>query len=111
MVSAQEAEAIIGRAGLQEFEATSTKGFAFLREKGIDAVMTVKSVNASDGTAESASVRITDTTTEQVIAGLSWQNGWGGRRGSVLDRSMRKNLTEAAVEISEELVRRFHPVR
>src|SRR5438093_434081 len=38
VVDAQEATAIVGRAGLGEFEVTSTKGFAVLRDKGIDAV-------------------------------------------------------------------------
>jgi hypothetical protein len=107
MVSAQEAVAIITRAGLQEFEVTSTTGLAFLREKGIDAVLDAKAVAAWDGTPESASVRVTDTSTGQVIAGLSWQNGWGGQRGSIADRAMRKNLSEAAVEISNELIRRL----
>jgi hypothetical protein len=111
IVDAQEAVAIVGRAGLQEFEVTSTKGFELLREKGIDAVLTAKSVNAADGTPESASVRVTDTTTGQVIAGLTWQNGWGGMRGSVADRAMRRNLTEAANEIAQELLKRLRRSR
>ena len=107
IVDVQDAVAIVGRAGLQELEVTSTKGFEILREKGIDAVLTAKSVAAADGTPESASVRVTDTATGQVIAGITWQNGWGGMRGSISDRVMRKNLTEAANEIANELLKRL----
>lgn len=111
VVDAQEAVAIVGRAGLREFEITSTRGFEVLREKGIDAVLTAKSVDAGDGTPESASVRVTETKTGKVIAGVTWQNGWGGMRGSIADRTMRKNLTDAANEIASELVRRLQSSR
>jgi hypothetical protein len=111
IVDAQEAIAIVGRVGLQEFEVTSTKGFKALQDKGIDAVLVAKSVDGLDGTPESASVRVTDTATGQIIAGITWQNGWGGQRGSIADRTMRKNVTEAANEIAGELARRLQPVQ
>lgn len=107
VVDANETVAIVGRAGLQEFEVTTTRGFAVLREKGIDAILVAKSVAAADGTPESASVRVTDTETGQIIAGITWQNGWGGMRGSIADRVMRKNLSQAASEIAKELIRRL----
>ncbi len=98
-------------AGLQEFEWTTTKGFEFLREMGIEAVLTARSVNGEDGTPESASVRVTDTANGQILAGITWQNGWGGQRGSVADRTMRKTLTQAANEIAQELLKRIQPLR
>ena len=111
IIDAQQTVATVGRAGLQEFEWTTTRGFEFLREMGIEAVLTARSVNAADGTPESASVRVTDTANGQILAGITWQNGWGGQRGSVADRTMRKNLTQAANEIAQELLKRIQPPR
>jgi len=109
IVDANEAGAIAARAGLKEFEITSTQGMEALRSRGIDAVLTAKSVAGADGTPESASVRVTDTSTAGVIAGITWQNGWGGERGSIADRVMRKNLSDAASEIANELLQRLRP--
>lgn len=111
IVDAQETVAIVGRAGLREFELTSTQGFDVLRQQGIDALLTAKSVDGADGRPESASVRVTDTTSGEIVAGLSWQNGWGGRRGSMADRTMRKNLSKAASEIADELLQRLKAER
>ena len=107
VVDTNEAVAIVGRVGLQTFEVTTKEGFTILRENGIDAVLVVKSVAATDGTPESASVRLTDTENGNIIVGITWQNGYGGMRGSVADRTMRKNLSQAANEIAKELVRRL----
>lgn len=107
VVDVNQALTIIGRAGLQEFEMTSVKGFAALSESGVQAVLVAKSVDSDDGTPESASVRITLTESGNTIAGITWQNGWGGQRGSIADRSMRKNLSEAAREISKEIMKRI----
>ncbi len=111
VVDANEASSIIGRAGLREFELTSTQGYSALREAGIEAVLAAKSVDAADGTPESASVRITSTVSGEIIAGITWQNGWGGQRGSIADRTMRKNLSEAAREIAREIMKRIRPPR
>jgi hypothetical protein len=111
VVDANEASTIVGRAGLREFELTSSEGYSALREAGIEAVLAAKSVDAADGTPESASVRITSTASGAVIAGITWQNGWGGRRGSIADRAMRKNLSEAAREIAAEIMKRIRPAR
>lgn len=100
---------IIGRAGLSELQMLSAESYDALKDAGIDALLVVKAVMAYDGTPESASVRITSTHTHKVIAGLSWQNGWGGQRGSIADRTMRKNLAEAAAQIAEALAKRLSP--
>jgi len=111
VVDANEASTIIGRAGLREFELTSSQGYSVLREAGIEAVLAAKSVDAADGTPESASVRITSTSSGEVLAGITWQNGWGGQRGSIADRTMRKNLSDAAREISGEIMKRIRGTR
>ena len=107
IIDSQETTAIIGRMGLKEFEVTSASGYEALKEKGIDAVLSVKTVDADDGTPESASVRITDTSTGQVITGLTWQNK---KMGSKLVYILtRKNLSDAAKEIAEKLSKRIKP--
>ena len=107
VMDANQANSIVGRAGLSEFEVTTTKGYATLRDKGIDAVLSVKAIIANDGTPESASIRVTETDQGKIIAGVSWENGWGGQRGSMADRTMRDNLSEAAQDIAEELYERL----
>jgi len=109
VVGSNEARAIVARVGLTEFEIMTTEGFSALNEKGIDAVLVAKTVDALDGTPESASVRIADTVTGEIIAGITWQNGYGGMRGSPADRMMRKNLSEAANQIADELASRIQP--
>ena len=111
VVGAIEALTIIEHIGLTEFEFTSARGYAALRAAGIEAVLAAKSVDAADGTPENVSVRITSTKSGETVAGITWQNGWGGRRGSIADRSMRKNLSEAAREIAGEIRNRVRLVR
>ena len=40
----------------------------------------------------------------RVIAGVAWQNGWGGMAGSIADRTMRQGLADAAKQIADALV-------
>lgn len=108
VMDSNQATSIIGRAGLSEFEITTIKGYVLLREQGIDSVLVSKAIMASDGTPESASVRITDTETGALLAGVSWENGWGGQRGSVADRTMRNNTSDAAQDIARELEKRLN---
>ena len=59
----------------------------------------------------SATVRLHRTSDGKLLVGLNWSNGWGGQEGSVCDRTMRKNLTQAATEISQKLIKAMpcHP--
>jgi hypothetical protein len=51
-------------------------------------------------------VRINSTSNwSNVIAGVSWKNGWGGRAGSISDRGMRKDIPGAAEEIVRALIK------
>jgi hypothetical protein len=45
---------------------------------------------------QSASVRTVSTANGSMIAGVTWQNGFGGAEGSIADRVMRKGLSQAA---------------
>ena len=107
VVDAEQTMNILGRVGLTEFQITTNESFQALRSAGADAVLVVKSVMADDGTPESAVARLTSTRTTEIVAGISWQNGWGGQRGSIADRVMRQNLAEAATQITKELAARM----
>lgn len=96
------------RLNLSEVEITKPTGLAKLKEQGIDAYLSIKGA-AINGEIESASVRVNSTENGQVLAGLTWQNGWGGRRGSIADRTMKKGLSDIAVEIADELSKRIVP--
>jgi hypothetical protein len=109
IVDSNQASTILGRVGLKEFELTTTQGYAALCDAGIEAILAVKSVDAADDTPESASVRITSTVSGETIAGITWQNGYAGQRGSIVDRAIRKNLSDSAREVAAEVMTRIRP--
>jgi hypothetical protein len=47
------------------------------------------------------------TDTGQILAGVTWQNGWGGECGSMADRTMRSGLSQAARQIADALAARL----
>ena len=49
--------------------------------------------------------RLNSTHNGRLIAGVSWQNGYGGQAGSMADRMMRSDVSSAAKEIVKELVK------
>jgi len=97
------------RLNLNEVKVAKPEGLAKLKDQGIDAFLTVRAAGGYDQQPQSASARINSTHTGQVIAGISWQNGWGGQAGSIADRTMRKGLAEAAAEIADALVASIRP--
>ena len=94
------------RLNLNEIEIARPEGLAKFKEQGIDAMLIVRGGGGYDDQPQSASARMNSTATGQVIAGVTWQNGFGGAAGSPADRIMRKGLHEAAVEISNALAER-----
>jgi hypothetical protein len=94
------------RLNLDEIEIATPQGLNKLRERGVDAVLVVRSAGGKDDNPQSASARMNSTQNGQVLAGVTWQNGFGGQAGSVADRVMRKGLTEAAAEIANALAQR-----
>ena len=95
---------IMARLNLNEVEISTPVGLEKLKAQGIDAYLTVRAAGGYDQQVQSASARVNSTDTGQVVAGITWQNGWGGQAGSIADRTMRKGLAEAAAEISDALV-------
>lgn len=64
---------------------------------------------AADGYPDSAVVRVTASRGGAVLAGVVWENGWGGESGSTLDRAKRKSIAAAAREMAEGLARQLVP--
>lgn len=103
IVDSSATTSLLVRLNLDEFELSTPQGLQQLHSKGIDAYLTVKASGAYDQQVQSASARATSTHTGEIIAGVTWQNGWGGQPGSIADRTMRKGVNEAAREIAEAI--------
>jgi hypothetical protein len=88
---------------MNEFSFTSPVTLTELSNQGIDTLLIVKSAGAYDGLPEAATVRIVQTKTGKTIAAINWQNGYGGRQGSIADRTMREGLVAAAKQIVDQL--------
>ena len=99
--------ALMARLNLDEFELAQPQSLEKLKEKNIDAYLSVKAAAGNDGRPQSASARLNSTTDGKILAGVSWQNGWGGMEGSMADRTMRKDLAGAAKEITRSLIRQI----
>jgi len=108
VIDTAETSNLLVRMGLSEIEVTTPENLARLRDQGVDAYLVARSAAAADGRPQSASVRVNSTHTGAILAGVTWQNGWGGIAGSPADRVMRKDLTEAAVEIAIDLAKRLN---
>jgi hypothetical protein len=98
------------RYNMTEIEFSKPQNLEVLQENGIDGILMVKSVAGYDNKPQSATVRLNSTKKGgEMIVGVSWQNGWGGRVGSIMDRSMRKDIAGAAKEIVTALLARTRP--
>lgn len=96
---------IVARLNLNEFEIGSPQNLMKLQNEGIDGYLVVKVAAGYDGLPQSATARLNSTHNGQLIAGVSWQNGYGGQAGSMADRMMRSDVSSAAKEIVKELVK------
>ncbi|MCK9424965.1 MAG: hypothetical protein M0Q21_02875 [Ignavibacteriaceae bacterium] len=96
---------IVARLNLNEFEIGTPQNLLKLKDQGIDGYLVVKVASGYDGLPQSASVRLNSTYNGQLIAGVSWQNGYGGQATSMLDRAMRKDVSSAAKEIVAKLIK------
>lgn len=95
------------RYNMTEIELSKPENLQILKDQGIDGVLVVRSVVGYDGRPQSAVARINSTKSwGEIIAGVSWENGWGGQAGSIMDRSKRKDITGAAREIVDALTGR-----
>lgn len=95
------------RLNLNEVEISRPEGLGKLRSQGIDAVLVVRAAGGYDQQPQSASARLNSTADGQLLAGTTWQNGFGGRAGSMADRVMRQGLSQAAAQIANEIAARI----
>ncbi len=105
VIDASTTSSMMVRLNLNEIEITRPEGLGKLRDQGIEAVLIVKAAGVYDDQPQSASARMTSTADGRLIAGVTWQNGFGGQAGSMADRVMRQGLTGAASEIANGLVK------
>jgi len=109
VVDPNQTASILGNVGLTEFEITTKQAFAALSDRGIDAVLTVRVVNGYDNKPQSMSARVTSTITGSILAGATWENGWGGAQGSPADAFMRSDLGDAAEEVVDAISKQLSP--
>jgi len=86
----------------------ASPSLAQLKAQGVDAVLSVRASAGADDQPQAASAQISSTSDGQVLAKVTWQNGWGGWRGSKASpagRIMHKNVSQAAREITDGLVK------
>lgn len=94
---------LMARFNLNEFQISQPAGLAQFARQGVDGVLIVHVVAAADQLPQSATARLASTHDGHVLTGITWQNGFAGRRGSIADRVMRKDLIQAADEIAAAL--------
>jgi hypothetical protein len=91
------------RFNLNEVEISRPENLAKFKGQGIEALLVVRAVGGYDQMPQSASARMTSTKDGRLLAGATWQNGFGGQAGSIADRVMRQGLTQAAAQIARAL--------
>ena len=85
-----------------------SEGLEQLKAQGVDAVLSVRTAGGSDTDPQAVAAQINSTSTGEVLARITWQNGWGGwhgAKGSPAGHAMHKNLTQAARDITDGLVK------
>ena len=100
---------LMARLNINEVEISTPVGLEKLKSQGVDAYLTVRAAGGYDQQFQNASARVNSTQTGKIIAGITWQNGWGGQAGSIADRSMRKGIADAATEIADALTKSLRP--
>ena len=107
IIDANQTTNLLIRLNIDEIEISLPQNLDRIKQRGIDAYLSVRSVGGRGGTVESATATVLSTDTGNMLAGVSWQNAWGGQSGSIADRMMRKGLTDAAVEMASALAQRI----
>lgn len=103
VIDTQQMTNYMVRWNLEEIELMQPASLEAMKEQGISAFLTVRSVSGYDERPQSASVRVVGTSTGELLAAVTWQNGRGGARGSPADAMMRKDVVAAAQEIGRAL--------
>jgi len=100
IIDAADTSSMMVRLNMNEVEVQKPENMQKFKSQGIDAFLSVRANGGYDGQPQGASARVVSTDTGKLLAGVTWQNAWGGQAGSIADRTMRKGLNEAATEIA-----------
>ncbi|MDH5325326.1 MAG: hypothetical protein OEZ68_02395 [Gammaproteobacteria bacterium] len=93
------------RLNLTEIEILEPRNIRKLKEEGIDGLLQVRTVSGYDRHPQSISVKVISSDTGKIIIGATWQNGFGGASGSIADRVVRSDVTDAAEDIAKGIYR------
>ena len=104
IVTGDETAVMVGGIRINQLGVSARVYYNALREKGVDAALTASAKIAPDGTPDHARAQVLDTASGDSLLDITWENAWGGYGGSDADRAMRKSTSEAAQEISKELI-------
>ena len=74
-----------------------------------DAVVHVTASGDYQGMPQSAAIRLVAHSTGELLAAVTWNNGWGGSSGSIADRVMRQGAPDAAKSIVNALCQKIAP--
>lgn len=107
VIDTQQMSNYMVRWNLDEVELLQPANLRQMRDQGITAFLSVRTVAGYDDKPQSASVRVVSTTNGELIAAVTWQNGRGGARGSPADGMMRKDVVAAAEEIGGALAKQL----
>src|ERR1043166_7105810 len=96
VIDTAQTSQLLVRVNLNELESNQPQALSRLKERGIDAYLSARAVGGYDSRPQSVVVRLNGTSDGRILTGFSWQNGWGGMGGSMADRTMRKEIAQAA---------------
>ena len=96
---------LMARNDLNESQISLPKNLRILKDEGFDAYLFVSTSGGSSDFPQSVTVRINSTDNGELISGVMWQNAWAGQEESVADRIMRKNIPQAAEQITKRLAK------
>lgn len=105
VIDTSSLSSIMIRDNLNEAELMLPTNLVKLKEKGIDAVLNVRTVAGYDGKPQSASFRLVSTENGMIVCGGSWNNAAAGAQGSIADAAARRDLSFAAEEISSGIAK------
>ena len=100
---------LLERLGLKNIHATSPEGLELLRAEGIDAWMKASDVaHPISDTPQYVDIVLTSTHDLKQFIKFTWNNAWGGMKGSLADYAMKKDREAAIKGVADEIVRRLH---
>ena len=102
---------LLRRLGLEPDDALDPQVLTSLKDRRVDAVMTVAVENIEDRRGrtllDKVNVRVVGTNAGEQFTSLEWTNSWGCAPGSPCDRHNRMSPSEAANEIAQALTRQL----